>query len=167
MRGNRCQHRRRHRLQVRSLKIGGSKGDQATVAIGEPVAVGDVRWTVTNARQSDQLSQTGVSSKLAKTEQGNFVIVDFDFTNNGSEPVTLDNNSLALIDGEGRESQTRAEYFLYTPEDRRIFLERINPGVTEQGQAIFEVAPGASGFRLQAGDTKAFTDENGYVDLGF
>jgi hypothetical protein len=83
MRGNRCQHSRRHRLQVRSLKIGGSKGDQATVAIGEPVAVGDVRWTVTNARQSDQLSQTGVSSKLAKTEQGNFVIVDFDFTNNG------------------------------------------------------------------------------------
>ena len=47
------------------------------------MAVGDVRWTVTNARQSDQLSQTGVSSKLAKTEQGNFVIVDFDFTNNG------------------------------------------------------------------------------------
>jgi hypothetical protein len=42
----------------------------------------------------------------------------------------------------------------------------INPTVTEQGQAIFEVAPDVTGFRLQAGDVKLFTKEIGYVDLG-
>lgn len=153
-------------------KSGVPKGGHSTVATGEPVTVGDVVWTVTDAGVTDQLSQPSIKgksapSKYGKTEQGNFVVVDFDFTNNGSDPVSLDNNSLALIDSEGRESKTEADFFPYIPEDRRIFLERVNPGVMDQGRAIFEVASGASGFQLQAGDTVVFSDENGYVDLGF
>ncbi len=124
--------------------------------------MGDVAWRVTEARQANQLT-----AQYADTIQGNFIIANFDFTNNGSEPVTLDNDSLAVVDSEGRESKTEADYMRYSPKDRDIFLERVNPGVMQQGQAIFEVAPGASGFRLQAGDTKPFTEENGYVDLGF
>jgi uncharacterized protein DUF4352 len=148
-------------------KSGALKGKEDSASIGEPVTVGDVTWTVTNARQANQLRQQGVSSKFAKTEQGNFVIVDFDFTNNGNETITLHNDSLALIDSEGRESKADSGYFPYIPEDQRIFLERINPGVTQRGQAIFEVAPRASGFTLQAGDARALTDKNGYIDLGF
>lgn len=135
--------------------------------IGDTVAVGDVEWTVTSAKQANQLTQQGVPSDFAKTEQGNFVIVDFDFTNNGGEAITLDNESLALVDSEGRESGPSSDAILYVPDERRIFLERVNPGVTKQGEAIFEVAPGASGFQLQAGDAKMFTDDNVYVDLGF
>jgi hypothetical protein len=144
-----------------------SKAKQAAVDIGTPITVGDVTWTVPNARQENQLVQQGVSQKNAKTEQGDFVIVEFDFMNNGSEAVTLDTESLALIDSEGRESKPSPDTSLYVPQDRRIFLERINPGVTRPGEAIFEVAPGSSGFQLQAGDAKMFTDENGYVNLGF
>jgi hypothetical protein len=60
------------------------------------------------------------------------LIVDFAFVNDGNEAVTLDNESLKLLDSQGRESGTRAELSSYVPEDRRIFLERINPGVTEK-----------------------------------
>jgi hypothetical protein len=148
-------------------KSGSSKAKQAAVAIDEPVIVGDVTWTVTSAKQSRQLTQQGVTKQFADNKQGNFVIVDFDFTNNGSDAITLDNESLALVDSGGSESKPSSDDFLYVPENRRIFLERINPGVTRQGEAIFEVAPGASGFQLQAGDAQMFTDENGYVDLGF
>jgi hypothetical protein len=49
----------------------------------------------------------------------------------------------------------------------QISIDNINPGITKQGQSIFKVAPSASGFLLQAGDTNMFKDENGYVDLGF
>lgn len=144
-----------------------SVGDQtgvgkSTVAIGEPLTVGDVTWEVTDARQANRLT-----ADFMDPVKGHFVIVDFDFTNDGSEPVTLDNYSLALIDSEGRESQVDTDSFLYVPGDRQIFLERINPGVTRQGEVIFEVASGASGFELEAGDTDPFSDENGYVDLGF
>lgn len=140
--------------------------EEESAGIGETVAVGDVEWTVTSARRANQLSQQGIPPEFAKTEQGDFVIVDFDFTNNGSEAITLNTESLALVDSEGRESRPNSEAFLYTPEERQIFLERVNPGVTKQGQAIFEVAPDASGFQLQAGDARMFTDDNAYVDLG-
>jgi hypothetical protein len=40
-------------------------------------------------------------------------------------------------------------------------------GVTRRGQVIFTVAPGASGFKLQVGDTNMLSDKNGYVDLSF
>jgi hypothetical protein len=148
-------------------KSGSSKEEQPAVAIGESVTVGDVTWRVTDARQANQLTQQGVSKQFAKTEQGNFVIVDFDFTNNGSDPITLDNASLALIDSEGRESNPSSDQFFYVPDDRQIFLENTNPGITKQGTTIFEVAPGSSGFQLQAGDAQFFSDENGYIDLGF
>jgi Domain of unknown function (DUF4352)/zinc-ribbon domain len=150
-----------------SSSSGPGASKESAVAIGEPVTVGDVTWTITDARPVTQLRQSGVSKQFAKTEQGNYVIVDFDFINNGSESVTLDNESLALLDSQGNESKPSPDQYLYVPENRHIFLERINPGVTRQGEAIFEVAPGASGFQLQAGDTNPFTDENGYVNLGF
>jgi hypothetical protein len=148
-------------------KSGSSKGEQSAVRIGESVTVGDVTWRVNDARQTNQLTQQGVSKQFAKTEQGNFVIIDFDFTNNGSDPVTLDNASLALIDSQGRESDPSSDQFFYVPDDRQIFLENTNPGITKQGTTIFEVAQGASGFQLQAGDTNMWSDENAYVDLGF
>ena len=143
------------------------KEEEETVGIGQLLTVGDVQWTVTDANYTSQLVQQGVSPNMAKSEQGNFVVVDFDFTNNGNEAVTLDNESLALIDSQGRESKTSADTSVYVPRERRLFLERMNPGVAKQGTAIFQVAPDASGFRLQAGDAKMFTNENGYVELGF
>ena len=143
------------------------KAGEETVPIGQPLTVGDVQWTVIDARQANQLVQPGISSKNAKTVQGNYVIVDFSFTNNGSDAITLDNESLALIDSQGRESKSSAETSIYVPQDQRILLERVNPGVSKQGEAIFEVAPDAAGFQVQAGDAKMFTDQNGYVDLGF
>jgi len=143
------------------------KAEEETVAIGQPLAVGDVEWTITDVRIANELVQPGLSPKNAKSTQGSFVIVDFNFTNNGSEVVTLDNESLALVDNQQRESKTSADTSIYVPQERRLFLERINPGVAREGTAIFQVAPDASGFRLQAGDAKMFTNENGYVDLGF
>lgn len=136
--------------------------DQPAVAVGQPVTAGDAQWVVTEARQATQLT-----AEFADPEQGTFVIVNFDFTNNGSEAVTLDTASLTLIDSQGRESQADPDKFQYIPEDRNIFLNNVNPGVTDQGQAIFTVAPDASGFRLQVGDTDVFSDESGFVDIGF
>ena len=147
-------------------KSGSSKGKQAAVAIGEPVTVGDVQWTVTEARQADQVRQEGFGD-FGQTKQGNFVIVDFDFTNNSDQAVTLDQFSLVLIDGNGNENQVDTDNLTYVPENRDIWFQQVNPGVTRQGRAVFDVAPNSSGFQLQAGDTDLFSDENGYVDLGF
>jgi hypothetical protein len=136
------------------------------VDIGQPVHVGEVTWTVTNARQVSEIREKGFG-QFGETKRGNFVIVDFNFTNNSSEAVTLDSASLSLIDSSGNKSEVDPDYFSYVPTNKQIFLENVNPDVTRPGEVIFTVASGASGFKLQVGDTIPFTDKNGYVDLGF
>jgi len=142
------------------------KAQQAAVDIGQPVHVGEVTWTVTNARQVSEIREKGLG-QFGETKRGTFVIVDFNFTNNSSEAVTLDSASLSLIDSSGNESEVDPDYFSYVPTNKEIFLENVNPDVTRPGEVIFTVASGASGFKLQVGDTIPFTDKNGYVDLGF
>ena len=142
------------------------KAQQAAVDIGQPVRVGEVTWTVANARQVSEIREKGLG-QFGQTKRGNFVIVDFNFTNNSSEAVTLDSASLSLIDSSGNKSEVDPDFSSYVPANKDIFLENVNPDVSRQGEVIFTVASGASGFKLQVGDTNMFSGKNGYVDLGF
>ena len=135
---------------------------QNAVAIGDNVKAGPVEWTVTNASQATELK-----SSFAGRKNGNFVIVDFNFTNGKDEAATLDSESFRLIDGEGRQFEVDTDTYEYVPMGKDIFLEQVNPGVSKEGRVIFTVAPDASDFTLQAGDTDMFADQNAYIDLGF
>jgi hypothetical protein len=132
-----------------------------TAKIGEPLRVGDVTWVVEDAKMVTELT-----SSYEKPLRGNFVVVNFTFTNEGKEAATLDTTSMTLIDSEGRKSEADPDKFGYIPNDRDIFLENVNPGVTDQGQAIFTVAPGATGFELELGDADLLSDDHGTVPLG-
>lgn len=143
-------------------KPGSSEEEQSAVAIGEPATVADASWVVTSAEP-----RTRLNSQFLDSKQGNFIVVDFRFTNNGSESKTLHQNALKLVDGDGREFDPDTDTFGYIPNDRNIFLEQVNPGVTEDGEVIFSVAPGASDFRLEISDTNLFRTGKAYVDLGF
>ena len=134
---------------------------EQAAAIGEPVNAGEMEWTVLAAKQAEELTYE------FETATGNFVIVDVRFVNGSGEAVTLDSSSLVLIDSENRRNEVDTDRFQFVPEGRDLFLEQVNPGVSKDGQAIFTVAPGASGFVLEAGDTDPFGGENAYVDLGF
>lgn len=133
---------------------------EQAVPVGQTVEVGDVAWTVTDVQRTTELEAFG------ERETGNFVIVDLTFTNNADEAVTLDSESLAILDSQGRAHETSTDAEMYVPANRSLFLEQVNPGVTRQGRAIFDVAPDAQELILRAGDTELFTDKNAYIDLG-
>ena len=134
----------------------------AAASIGEKIPVGDVAWQVTNARQATELS-----SALGESKQGNFVVVDFLFENNTKEAVTLDSSSVALLDGEGRESQVDTDNSMYVDPSKDVFFQQVNPGVSREGEVIFSVAPNASDFTLSVGDTNIVGGEEATIDLGF
>jgi hypothetical protein len=139
--------------------------ERRTVAVGEPVNVGEVAWVVNNAAEATELqSQFG---EFGENQQGNFVVIDFTFTNNSAEAVTLDTVSMVLVDGGGRRFEADPAAFEYIDPNRMIFLEQVNPGVSREGTAIFTVAPDASGFTLELGDAAFFSDETGFVELAF
>jgi hypothetical protein len=130
------------------------------VSVGDTVQAGNVSWTVTNVQRATELKSFG------QTKQGNFILVDITFVNNGDEPVTLDSNSLAILDSQGRTHETDPDAPLYVPENMDLFLNQVNPGVSQQGRAVFNVAPDAQGLILRAGDANLFSDDNAYVRLG-
>lgn len=162
-------------VAIAALSSGGGEGDASDAAqsddpdairaeaaeLNEPVDVADVTWEVTNAEQTDRLKSP------IERRRGNFVVVDFNFTNNSDEPVTLDSASLAVLDGEGRTFETDPETSTsFVPTRLDPFLDSVNPGVSQPGRVIFTVAPDAEDLVLQAGDTDMISDEEGYVNLG-
>ncbi len=136
-----------------------------SVPIGTPVKAGDLEWNVTNGRYATELvSQFG---EFGNSKTGNFVIVDFVVLNDGTEATTIASQSLALLDGEGRRSETDPDAFEYVDPAKNVFLEQVNPGVTAEGEVIFSVAPDAEEFILEVGDASFFGGETAQVNLGF
>jgi hypothetical protein len=59
---------------------------QASYGLNETVTVGDASWVVTNAQKANQLTDP---FGIDPPRQGAFVIIDFQFQNNGDESKTL------------------------------------------------------------------------------
>jgi len=141
-------------------EVGYEEARARAKSLGQPVEAGDLTWTVTNVAQESELRSFG------QRKTGNFVIVDLTVINNGTEAISVDSESLALLDEQGRTHQTDPDASLYVPTRLDLFFQQVNPGVTQQARVIFSIAPDAGGLILRAGDAVPFTDENAYVNLG-
>ena len=139
--------------------------------IGQTVKLSNVAWRVTAARRATELKAPSYPKKI-----GNFVIVEFLFTNNADEATRLDSGSLTLLDSEGCEFELGFGEVVYIAAGKNLFSiegdipadTKVGPGVTQDGEAIFTVDPDAKDFTLRAGDTDPFiSDENAYIELGF
>lgn len=140
--------------------------EESKAEIGQTVEVDEGAWLVTDARRATQISDQ--FGGIMPPKQGDFVVVDFRFKNNSNKAKTLHSGALKLIDADGRESDPDTDTFSYIPQERNIFLEQVNPGVSKDAEVIFSVAPGASGFNLQIRGTSLFSmEEPKEVALGF
>lgn len=135
--------------------------EEPVASIGDPVTIGDVQWTVTNAERHDVLV-----SRLG-TEEGDFVVVDLDFSNNSNQDITLATPFIILQDSAGREFEADIESnFFHVYEEENMFVDHVVPGATKEGKIIFSVEPDASGFKLQVGEGRFASNETRLIDLG-
>ena len=131
-------------------------------AVGDTVRVGNVQWKVSDAYLTNQLK-----SNFGTQKRGRFVVVDFTFTNNRDEEVTLDPElHMVLKDSSGREFGTDLDAYEFMPVDLDIFLEPVNPGVSTNGRVIYQVPADANGFTLRLDDVELLEDESAVFDLG-
>jgi len=94
------------------------------------------------------------------------VVVDFTFTNNRDEEVTLDPElHMVLKDSKGREFGTDPDAYEFMPTNLDIFLEPVNPGVSKDGRVIYQVAADANGFTLKLDDVELMEDKSAVFDL--
>jgi Domain of unknown function (DUF4352) len=154
------------------VAVGASGGDSEeasqptkTYQVGEKAQTVDMTWLVTDAYQTQELKDV---FGLGDPKHGNFVVVNFKFTNGKDEEVTLDPEShMKLEDSRGRTFSPDDETFSYIPDRKDIFLEQVNPGVTQSGMVIFTVPPGAKDFTFVADDVDFMEDSPANIDLGF
>ncbi len=129
--------------------------------VGQTATVANVQWKVTDAFLTEQLKSTFGTQK-----RGRFVVVDFTFTNNRNEEVTLDPElHMILKDSQGREFGSDVDAWEFVPTDLMIFLEPVNPGVSTEGRVVYEVAPDAKGFTLRLDDVEMMEDKSAVYDL--
>src|SRR5215211_3511172 len=129
--------------------------------VGQTARVGNVVWTVTDAYLTNQLR-----SGFGTQKRGRFVVVDFTFTNNRPEEVTLDPQlHMILKDSQGREFGTDSDAWEFVPTNLNIFLEPVNPGVSTNGRVVYQVAPDATGFKLTVDDVEFWEDKSAVYNL--
>jgi Domain of unknown function (DUF4352) len=105
--------------------------------------------TVTSAKQA----QT-INTSVGDTFEGNFVIVEFDYTYGGSAPADTGEPPFQVFDGNNNAYSLHFEatsaYGI--DHDRTLIFTTVQPGVPTQGTAIFEVSPDAEDFTLLVAD---------------
>jgi hypothetical protein len=134
---------------------------QAEYSVGQTAQVANVQWRVSDAYLTNQLR-----SNFGTQKRGRFVVVDFTFTNNRDEEVTLDPElHMVLKDRRGREFGTDVDSWEYMPTNLDIFLEPVNPGISKNGRVIYQVPPDAWGFTLRLDDVEFWKEESAVFDL--
>lgn len=139
-----------------------SQEKEEIASIGEEVSVGDVSYTVTDAEIVSQLEDPyGLDDPLI----GNFMLVSFTFENNGSEPANVSDVGMYLYDEEGNQYETDPDAGLYLPEDTSLFLlDRVNPGLSQEVQTVYEIPPDAEGLELEV-TSGLLASETARIDL--
>ena len=134
---------------------------QAEYSVGQTAQVANVTWRVSDAYLTNQLR-----SNFGTQKRGRFVVVNFTFTNNRSEEVTLDPDMhMILKDRTGRQFGTDVDSWEYMPTNLDIFLEPVNPGISKNGRVIYQVPPDAWGFTLKLDDVEFWKEESAVFDL--
>lgn len=136
---------------------GSSEDDPAP--IGEIAQNGNLSWEITDVEQTNEIGDSFDSMS------GNFVLVDFQVENTGNEAATIDYDYLLLLDNQDRENEPSIDASMYVPTDRDPFYTDISPGVTNEYRTVYEVAPDAEGFVLEA-TSENFDEGYSYLSLG-
>jgi Domain of unknown function (DUF4352) len=143
--------------------------------LDESVSAGKLHWSVHEVSRRSELDAYTYPPTIL---HGDFLVVSFTVKNTSEVPITLTEDSVALVAGNGLESRPAAsvnsEYV--DPEKAILFNEGglLEPGEEAEGRVNFDltvpfgVSPSSelSGFRLQLGDGDPRAEEGERLDLG-
>ncbi len=136
-------------------------------AVGQPVRVGDVQWTVTNPKVLGATLNSTDGFTAPKTAQGGgkFVQVTYKVENLGQKQKTT--TGADLQDTQKRQFKAITDGFSYQPQNRQLnVLSNLNPNVAQEFDLIYEVPADASGFQARVGNLESFKNEVKLVNLG-
>lgn len=105
-------------------------------SVGDRVVVGDIAYTVTNARMASSIGD----STFGDQADGVFVIVDMKLENLGKETITMSSSYVKAIDSQDRVFESDSGAWIYLEDN--LLLKQLQPGLPTSGQAVFDVPTG-------------------------
>lgn len=111
------------------------------VAIGTPIRSRGAEVTIRSVKQRNQVGIQYLEERVS--QGGTLIVVDYDVTNIGNEPLSFFAPKIDLVDANGvRYSADIAKSAAYATEneDNSKVFSALNPGITTQGSTVFEVA---------------------------
>jgi hypothetical protein len=115
-----------------------SSGDESVAAVGEPIALHDVSYTVTGVRTARRLFEVESPTQFDEPRQtsGVFVAVGVSLRNDGDELASASFHGSSLVGGNG-ETYVLDALSLGTYYD-------LEPDLVERGRLVFDVPPAAT-----------------------
>jgi hypothetical protein len=126
--------------------------------IGQPVRQKDLEITVTGAPRCGAKS-LGSGDYAAKTQKGQYCLVDLKFRNVGKTAVKPTDSDTALIDTLGGEYYVDFSSDQANPDGKLTLFDNIYPGKTATGVVAFDLPKGQTPKTLKLNPVGAFTDE--------
>lgn len=136
-----------------------------TSKVGEEVAAGDVVWKVTKVENlGDQIQSEGIYTLAS--EEGNFINIDFEVSNTGSETKQI--FDLKVVDDQGQTFRICIEaYGILGPyTNDACTLATINPGEKRTFNTTFDTVAGFDMLVLEVTNLELPAEVIKYIDLG-
>lgn len=141
--------------------------EQPEFAVGEPVILGNVEWTVTDVTRGTTLARRPDAKGPEEVEELYLITVDLSLTNRSDEALDIGPQSLFLLDRGGNRIAPATNLMRVRVENTdNMTYGQVDPNSTREGQVVFSVPPGTSGFVLDVEDFRMFSSKTGRVDLG-
>ena len=142
-----------------------SAADTSASKIGVPVLVGDAEYTVIDIANRGSTMKPNNEFEKDKTTTGTFLQVHMKIANKGKKEGFLA-GAPKLVDPTGREFGETEDAYSYRPKGTDgIALDKVQPSMSREFTAIYEVPTGVTTAQLKAADFDLFGSTK-KIDLG-
>lgn len=113
--------------------------DTVKAGVGTPVEVQGVAFTIQNASTTTRLES------VFGSKDGNWIVLDVLIENGTNEAITVNDSQVTLVTPTGAVYETDSDWIEYIDNERWLFLEKINPGLSKEGTVLIAVGPDVTG----------------------
>jgi len=144
-----------------TVESGDGEGKGAKAAeVGDRLTLQGTTYRVTRAEKTASVGSDEFDTVLAN---GQFVVVSLTLTNRTNGPVTIVDDNIRLIGGNGKNYSTSSDASLAVED--AFLLEEIQPDVSQKGTLVYDIPPKAvKGSRLEV--TDLVSDSTAEIKLG-
>ncbi len=153
-------------LFVLVVACGGGGSTTQTYKIKDEFKVGKATWKVLGVQITQEIQRADGSGKF--TAEGNFVILNLQLKNSGTENANITGDEVEITDDAGNAyafDSRNNNVYLNAMGKASLTKAAIEPGKTSTGYLIFDVSKDAKGMRAKMKDIDIQSRLYAYVDL--